>query len=147
MIKLKSLFLLKEEELMLAPLAKVETLVPQLLAAAQREYDAWDQSDTEFGDPDLGFGGICQNIAEEMAGVFNENGIESFTIDNGGVGEQHVWTVIRVQEGVYEIDIPPHLYERGGGYNWTKIPNVRFTEDFIHISKLDIPWEDITRDY
>jgi hypothetical protein len=137
MIKLKTLLLENVKSII-----DVEQLIPIILSAAQEEYDEWDQSDPD--DDELNGGGICQDIAESISDVLNFNGIEATTIDSGGVGDQHVWTVFLVKEGVYELDIPPSLYERGGGYQWTKIQGVTFTKEYIYISKLDIPWEDIT---
>lgn len=140
MIKLKALLLENVKSI-----SDVTQLIPLIISAAQKEYDEWDQSDPD--NDELNGGGICQNIAESIADVLNSNGIEATTIDSGGVGDQHVWTVFLVKEGVYELDIPPSLYERGGGYQWTKIPGVKFTKEYIYISKLDIPWEDITNYY
>lgn len=146
MITLKRILLENEEPT--KTLDDVRPLVPQLIAAAQQEYDVWDQSG-EDGDPELGFGGICQNIAEAMSGILSEHGIDSTTVDNGGMGDQHVWTVFRVVEGIYEIDIPPHIYERGSGYVWKKIPGVTFSTDHLHISKFPagISWEEILISY
>ena len=102
-------------------------LIPQFVAVAQEEYDQWDQSDEEFGDPEVGFGGICHLIAEKIAGVVMENtGFDTTTINNEGMGEQHVWVVTRTPDGVFSIDIPPCVYETGGGYTWEKLPDVRF---------------------
>jgi hypothetical protein len=60
------------------------------------------------------------------------------------VGENHVWAVAKIgnvndegdpdrpDAGVWCIDIPPSVYEEGGGYNWTKTPDVTFdTSDII----------------
>jgi len=29
------------------------------------------------------------------------------------------------------VDISPYIYENGGGFSWTKIPDVEFTNDDI----------------
>lgn len=50
--------------------------------------------------------------------------------------EVHVYVVAQTKEGVFLIDIPPHLYETGGGYNWKKIPEIIFDEDYIVIYNL-----------
>ena len=36
----------------------------------------------------------------------------------------------------YIVDIPYGYYERGGGYSWTKIPDVVFQPDFVVIERL-----------
>lgn len=107
-------------------------LRPELAKAAQEVYDEWDEDRAE----ELGHGGICQDIAEKIAQVLDHHGIESQTI-SATVGDQHVYAIAKVREGVFEIDISPHIYERGGGYNWTKIPNVKFVSDHIGVSMID----------
>jgi hypothetical protein len=111
-------------------------LLPRLALAAHHAYDQWDQNE-EGEDVELGFGGICQDIAEGMAGVLNNAGIDAITIDNGGVGEQHVWVIAKFQEGVAEIDISPGVYETGGGYHWKKIPDVVFEPTDIQYGIMD----------
>jgi hypothetical protein len=120
----------------LPSIQQVNALLPQLAQAAQQVYDQWEQ-DEEGIDPELGGGGICQDIAEAMSHVLNIAGIDATTIDNGGMGDQHVWILAKFREGVVEVDIPPEIYERGGGYNWTKIPGIVFTPQHIHYSILD----------
>lgn len=109
----------------------------KLAAAAQKVYDGWDaDSDSENGDPEVGFGGICQDIADAMAEVLNQAGIECATV-SAAIGEQHVYVVARLDAGVFSVDIPPSVYEHGAGYNWKKIPNVKFTAPDIQIDKID----------
>lgn len=107
-------------------LAEVQALLPQLCQAAQATYDAWDASDEEFGDADVGFGGICQDIADAISGVLGEAGIECATVDSGGMGDQHVWCRVLLNNGIYDVDIAPRVYETGGGYEWKKIQGVVF---------------------
>jgi hypothetical protein len=113
---------------------------PQLAAAAQRIYDAWDQSHPD-GDPELGFGGICQDIAEAIADVVGSLGFNAGTM-SAQCGEQHVWCIAYNEnaDGSYEgyhVDISPYVYETGGGYNWQKIPEVVFDANHIAISPMD----------
>lgn len=131
-IKLKSLL---ETEDGLKSIRDIKPLIHQLLSAAQHVYDRWDQSDKENGDSMVGFGGICQDIADQISGVLNSHGFDATTV-SAQIGEQHVWTVFKVQEGVYEIDISPYTYERGGGYNWKKIPDVKFDINDLMINRL-----------
>lgn len=117
-------------------------LRPQMAAAAQAVYDRWDQSDPD-GDPELGFGGICQDIAEAIADVVSSSGFNAGTM-SAQCGEQHVWCVayaeIPTPYGVeyegYHVDIPYSVYERGGGYNWQKIEGVQFDPSHITISSM-----------
>jgi hypothetical protein len=117
---------------------KLLDLRPKLAEAAQKEYDAWDASDPEYGDPDVGFGGICHNIAENMADVLNEHGIDCSTLDNNGMGEQHVWVAAHDGKHLYHVDISPHHYETGGGYSWQKKPGVKFTPEHVDLAKGDL---------
>ncbi len=96
-------------------------------------------------DDELGTGGICQDIADEISTILSSHGIDSTIVNNNGMGDQHVWVVAKLNDGLYEVDIPPHLYERGGGYTWKKLLNIRFTPEFIHISKMHptVKWDDL----
>jgi len=115
-------------------LSDLKRSVPAMLQAAQRAYDAWEQDD-EGLDPELGAGGICQDIAEEMAGVLLGQGIDAATVSQQ-VGDQHVYVLARLVDGVYEVDIPPSVYESGSGYVWRKIPGVRFDESMLSVYKI-----------
>ena len=111
----------------------LRSLIPELVRRVQLVYNQWDQSDEEFGDPDLGFGGFCQDIAEQIAGaVWELTNFEASTV-SAHIGEQHVWTMVKTPEGVFSIDIPPSYYETGGGYNWQKMPGIEFDESFFVI--------------
>lgn len=109
----------------------------ELATVAQKVYDEWDASDPEFGDPEVGFGGICQNIAEALADAMQQHGFD-IRIFDAQMGEQHVWTGVRHGDEAYHVDIPPGTYETGGGYNWKKIPGVTFTPDDIVIDPADL---------
>jgi hypothetical protein len=113
---------------------KLISLKKQLAQAAQIIYDEWEQD--EDGNCDwLGQGGICQDIADAMANVLSNNGIECTTVSQL-TGEQHVYVVAKIKDGVYNVDIPPYLYETGGGYCWKKIPDVEFDERYVIIDRL-----------
>jgi hypothetical protein len=113
----------------------IETIDKEKLAEiAQTVYDAWDASDKDYGDWQVGFGGICHLIAEKIVSYLDDIGIYAQTVSSDA--EVHVYVVAKTEDGVYLIDIPPHLYETGGGYNWEKIPEVVFNEDYIVIHRL-----------
>lgn len=112
------------------------SLAPEMAKKAQKVYDEWNQ-DEHGMDEEYGGGGICQDIAAELSGVLNDHGIDAQTIDNEGMGEQHVWVIAKMKDGIYEIDIPPSVYETGGGYSWTKRQGVQFDETHITVGKID----------
>jgi hypothetical protein len=110
------------------------SLKSRLALSAQKVYDEWAQDENGYCDM-LGEGGICQDIADAMADVLINNGIECGTVFQES-GEQHVYVVARTEDGVYNVDIPPYLYETGGGYCWKKIPDVEFDERYLVINRL-----------
>lgn len=127
---------------------QIRALLPDLVVVAQEAYDRWGQ-DEEGYDEELGTSGICQDIAEELAGVLNGHGIDASTV-SAQVGEQHVWVVAKIDEsavdedgdkepgpydGVWSIDIPPSVYERGGGYTWRKIRGVKFDSGHVVVTR------------
>jgi hypothetical protein len=116
-----------------------------LLKVAQKEYDEWDASDEEEGDAEVGFGGICHLIAEAMVDVLISDGYDAITVDSQGVGDQHVWCVVKAEEGCYEIDIPPSVYETGGGYNWKKKDGIKFTPPDLVVHRLSSDPEDFSQ--
>lgn len=116
-----------------------------LILAAQTVYDAWDQ-DSDGIDLELGTGGICQDIAEAMQDVLIKTGIESRSVDNEGIVEQHVWIVFKHKNKYWELDIPPHIYETGSGYVWHKKPDVVFHVDHLCIQPASPDYAEIFRE-
>ena len=118
--------------------AQLHSLAPDLAAAAQSVYDAWEQKDG--WDEELGQGGICQDIASAMVSVLNDNGFEHSLSVAAAVGENHVFVVALLPDhGIYEIDIPPSTYEIGSGYVWKKRNAVRMTGEDVAIERIADP--------
>jgi hypothetical protein len=113
---------------------ELNSLKSQLARAAQKVYDAWDQDENGQCEM-LGSGGICQDIADALCTILDQNYIECTSVSQQ-VGEQHVYAVAKTSDGIYDVDIPPYLYEEGGGYCWKKIPNIKFDERYVTINKL-----------
>lgn len=124
-----------EEQQPLKSIKEIQPLIPILVSKAQNAYDNWEQDDQGY-DHEYGAGGICHTIAEEIASVLNDHGIDATTV-SATIGTQHVYTIAKFEEGVYEIDIHPSTYETGAAYTWKKIPNVKFDNDDIIIDKID----------
>lgn len=117
-------------------LKSVKDINPNSIAPmAQAKYNEWDQSDEENGDPELGFGGICDAIADGIAEYLSSLGIDANT--SYSEYDTHTSVIAKLKEGVYNIDIPPSVYETGFGYNWKKIPNVTFTGNDVVFHQLD----------
>jgi len=100
------------------PLAHLRSKAPKIAAIAQEEYDAWDEADVDT----YAGGGICHFIAEAVQSALYRDGIECITQSSNH--EQHVFVVALVKEGIYMVDVPWSVYERGGGFTWYKLPNV-----------------------
>lgn len=109
-------------------------LKKKIVPKIQEVYNNWKQDDDGLDDI-LGSGGICQDIAGAICDVLSDNEIECTTVSQE-IGEQHVYTIAKMDNGVYEIDVSPYTYETGGGYNWKKIPDVIFDESDIIIKRL-----------
>ena len=110
-------------------------LRPQMAAAAQQVYDAWEQGEND----EYNGGGICQDIAEAISDVIYSQFPGEFDAGtvNAQCGEQHVWVMMAVRNEGFEIDVPYSLYERGGGYTWEKIQGVKFDPSDIMIAPID----------
>lgn len=122
----------------LKTLSQLKEQIPKMLKAAQKEYDEWDQDDEGY-DHEVGHGGICHLIVDAICDVLDGFERASYSLDS----EVHVITIVQLKEGIFEIDIPYSIYEKGGGYTWKKIPNVVFEKDDIVISKISSDPDDI----
>jgi hypothetical protein len=112
----------------------LNSLKSEICKIAQEVYDNWEQNNDGYCDV-LGYGGICQDIANGICSLLNEKNIECTTVSQE-IDEQHVYVVAKTEEGIFETDIPPYLYETGGGYCWKKIPDVKFEERFVIIKMI-----------
>lgn len=111
-----------------------DKVLDDMVAAAQKEYDEW-VVDKDGNDAEVGGGGICHLIADELISALYKNGIHNCQ-SVCATHEQHVYVVGQFKEGIYEIDIPYSIYETGGGYSWKKIPDITFNRNSIVISRL-----------
>ncbi|TLX15844.1 hypothetical protein [Rhizobium sp. MHM7A] len=120
------------------PMKSVSELIstlPHLASVAQGVYDQWEQVDGF--DVELGSGGICQDVASAMASRLGESGFEDVLVVSAAVGENHVFVMALLDDGVYQIDISPYHYETGGGYVWEKKPEVKFAPEMVSVLKVD----------
>lgn len=121
---------------------KIEDLTPlfhQISQIGQKEYDAWSQDDTGY-DEEVGFGGICHLIADQIVYYLNSTGFES--VSHSLDSEVHVLVIVKLQDGVYALDIPYNYYEAGAGYVWKKKPNIIFDKTFVTLNKISGKIED-----
>lgn len=112
-------------------LRDIEALAPQLAAAAQVEYDAWEV-DADGLDPEVGEGGICDRVADAMGTVLAQHGIN--VTEGGQDGDDHAFLYAYNDTEAVEVDIPPGVYETGAGYNWKKRPDITIGTDDVMIN-------------
>ena len=122
-------------------LKQLNSLKPKFAKAAQHIYDAWDAtSDPDYGDWQVGFGGICHLIADKMADALSENpNMWATSNSTEYAGSPHVNIIVFNNDNTegYIVDIDPFRYETGGGYNWKKIPDVEFDAEDVFITDID----------
>ncbi len=115
--------------------SRIRKLLPALARAAQEEYDAWDQ-DEEGYDEECGWGGICDRLAGAFSGVLaNLPDVE--IVEGGQDGDDHAYVIALTDTEAVAVDIPPRIYETGGGYSWKKKPGVRFSPSHIVLDQLN----------
>lgn len=114
---------------------RIEALRPELAAAAQKVLDEWVQ-DEDGWDEELGSGGACDEISKAMTEVlYSLDGVE--VADGGQDGDDHAFPVVYDDDEAYAVDIPPRVYETGGGYSWKKIEGALVREEDVSIVELD----------
>lgn len=102
----------------------------QAAAAAQAVYDSWLQDEEGF-DEVYGGGGICDDVADAVAGVLSDAGYEATTFHYEQ--DNHTVVIAKMDGKTVEVDIPLHIYETGGWYSYRKVPGVVFTPEHITI--------------
>lgn len=110
-------------------------LRPRVAEAAQRVYDEWEQ-DAEGQDEERGSGGICDGVADAISDVLGVLDADHF--DGGQEGDDHAFVIVQRGEEAYGVDIPPGVYETGGGYNWKKRIGVKILPEHVVVFPVPI---------
>ena len=103
--------------------------------AAQKVYDEWEVDEDGLDDV-YGGGGICDDIASAMGDVVSRALDDVTVVDGGQDGDDHAFIVVLTDTEAVAVDIPPSVYERGGGFSWEKIPGVRFDSGDVVLDHL-----------
>jgi hypothetical protein len=69
-------------------------------------YDEWDPEDIG------GAGGICDEIAQEIAGVIANRLGDVEIVDGGHDGDDHAWNIVYDDHDAYGVDIHPSVYDK-----------------------------------
>lgn len=138
-------------------IARIEKISNEIASAAQSVYDSWDpnnyNSEEEYRDA-WGVGGICNDIAKEIAEVVKKEFPEYTVLTQNSEGEhcnhEFVQLVIISEEAfdipndgdeeeivdVYDIDIPYSCYEICNSfYEFTRIKDVKLSGNSVSIHK------------
>lgn len=119
--------------------SKIEALRPALADAAQQVVDSWEQD--EYGmDEMLGSGGVCDQVAMSLIDIIQSN-LDVDAVCGAPEGEDHEWVVVSDGQEACVVDIPPGVYEIGGGYSWTKIEGAEVGPGDVLVE--EIPREDV----
>ncbi len=108
----------------------------ELAVAAQGVVDDWAQ-DEEGVDEELGSGGVCDRVAEAMGEVIHSRLDDIQSTEGGQPGDDHAFIIVYDDEEAYAVDIPPGVYETGGGYSWKKIQDAEVEASDVSITKMD----------
>ena len=117
-------------------LQKLKQLRPLLAQAAQAVIDEWVQDD-EGLDGDLGAGGACDVVSQAMSAVIGSFIPDADVVDGGHDGDDHMWLIVVSGSEAVGVDIPPGVYETGGGYSWKKIDDAKIESADVAIWKID----------
>lgn len=122
-------------------LSRINSLKPLFVKAAQEKYDSWDQDESGY-DEEVGYGGICHLIAEDIADIITDHIPKVLCSTISDNYEQHVYVAVAIKTDdeweCYMIDIHHGYYETGGGFHWTKLPDVEFEESMVSIYPVNV---------
>lgn len=115
--------------------SKLDSLRPEIAKAAQLVYDEC------VGDPEMEGHGICDSVSSAIGDVLTSHGIDH--TDGGHDGDDHAYRIAYDKHSAHVVDIPPDVYEHGGGYNWTIHKDVQFHPNHVEIFETHRPdWID-----
>jgi len=103
----------------------LEGLRPAIARAAQQVVDEWPVES----------GGVCDIIAETMSGLILD-AVDCNVRTGGHPGDDHAWLIVGTGRTGFRVDIPPGVYETGGGYTWKRIEEARIRPEDVIIERL-----------
>ena len=115
-----------------SPLVELYKLRRAMADAANAVLDEWEQ-DIDGYSEQYGYGGCCDQIACELAGIVSMAGFD--TEEGGQDGDEHAYVIATKDGRSYAVDINPYLYESGAGYSWRKRAGIVVTPEDILIGE------------
>jgi len=102
---------------------------------AQLHYDEWQQDEDGYDDY-LGYGGICDIIAESTHTCLLELGHDAEILSDDDPA--HAFCVVIEECGITIVDIPYQYYEENYGvWKWKKLPDVVFEPYMVYVYDMD----------
>jgi len=121
-------------------LSKLHSLKPLFVKVAQDQYNSWEQDESGY-DHEVGYGGICHLIADDIVEIIYDHIPNVLCSTISSSFEQHVYVGVAIKIDneweCYTVDIHHSFYETGGGFHWTKLPDIEFDESMISIESND----------
>ena len=111
----------------------IEKICQDTIPEIQSIFDDWDQDEDGY-DEEYGGGGICDQIANALSSNFSLHGFD--IVEGGQEGDDHAYIFVGRDGRAFEVDIPPNIYEYGGGYSWKKRKDVTFTINDFYINEV-----------
>ena len=110
---------------------KLKSLIPDFIKTAQTVYNDWEQSEDGESE-EYGTGGICDVIADEMCNVvYEKTDYNCFSNYNEIDCHSSIYVYDSDNKLLFNVDIPPYVYETGTGYNWKKLKNIQFQKEDV----------------
>lgn len=125
----------KRAEAVITPRAALAALASKVARAAQRVYDDWEQDDEGLSE-EYGGGGICDDVADAVCDVLRESGVAEDVTTWHVQDDNHTVALALMSDGVWEVDVPSGVYERGSWYNYRKVPDVRIGAGDVTVVRL-----------
>jgi hypothetical protein len=116
--------------------SRLDAIRSEIANAAQSVYNDWSPDSDDYDD-DYGSGGICDEILKQITSVVY-NKIDDVEVTEGGHdGDDHAYAIVYNDSEAVVVDIPPDVYETGGGYSWKKRPDVRIDASDVVIHPIN----------
>lgn len=119
---------------------KLHALRSKMASAAQEIVDEWQQDEEGF-DEEFGTGGVCDRVSSAVGNIIARLPDVEVT-DGGQPGDDHAYLIVYDSDEAFIVDIPPGIYETGGGYKWKKKKGARISSGDVVVEKIKLSPEE-----